>query len=227
VTQTFELLDPTPEALVKGVVARGAARGASPALPSVQLDVQWLAGKLSRAALGEWLRTRNAARRYDAHTILRALGPDVGTLAVEAAKTRTKARHDITLVVSVEQRADSPVICLDVVALGGVNEAQRWIDLTWEGRRDRSKTILVAAVGREGEDLSKLGRLVDGIVVRPAQDGRDAWEKSLAPVLKGLREPDYADSLPSTQTQGGVTAEEFAETIAQARLQDADPRKRD
>jgi hypothetical protein len=211
---------------VRDIIAERARNreGATPQPSSI--DRQWLSEHLSRKSLDAWLRDEKAAQQFDASTILRALGPDASTLAVEASKARRRLTA-VTVVTSAEQRSGSGVLCLDVVALGGVEATVRWIQASGAIRRDRTATILIAAVGRAGEDMSALAPLVDGIVARPNQGSAEAWENSVAPLRQAHRNPEYREALPPEETHGGVSAEEFEERIAQAALSDLDPRKRD
>jgi hypothetical protein len=224
----MERAGPSHEAvvLVRSVVDRRASRGGSLAPGAVPFDGTWFLEHSSPAKLGEWLRQQHATGRFDAATILRAL-PDAPTLAVEAAKARPKTAAGVSVIVSSEQRSASAVVCLDITALGGVEAALQWIEASGATRRDRATKTLLAAVGRSGENLSALARLVDGVVMRPEQASVDAWEKCVAPLLMALLDPEHRDPLPPQETHGGVSAEEFDETITQAALSDRDPRKRD
>ncbi len=82
----------------------------------------------------------------------------------------------------------------------------------------RPNVIVLAAVSAgPGHDMSGMSGVVDGIVMRPADDTFEAWNAALQPILIGILYPDYEDKLDPAETQGGVTAEEFEETLRAAR----------
>jgi len=128
----------------------------------------------------------------------------------------------LTVVTSLEPDWLSDVVCLDVEAMGGVEQAILWAQNT----AVKEGTLILAALGRKGEDLSELGRYVNGFLSRPEGPEPD-WEAAVKPLVIAIRKPQYRDELPPEECGGGVTAEQFAETLAQAALPDSDPRKRD
>lgn len=136
-------------------------------------------------------------------------------------------RYAFQLIISAEQKPGSKIVCVDVTALGGKASVCHYLETSGLTKRDRSETKVIAALGREGGDMSELAGLVDGITQRPETNAAEEWEKTLAPLITALLDPNYRDELPPEKTCGGVSQEEFAETLAQAALPSSDPNKRD
>lgn len=112
---------------------------------------------------------------------------------------------------------DMIVIVMDVEDLGGAVEACAWADLTVPKLLETWKeAIIVAALGRAGEDLTELSKKVRVIVQKPEKSDFDSWFKQLQSALIAIRYPDYEDKLDPAETQGGVSPEEFDETLRRA-----------
>jgi hypothetical protein len=214
------MLQPSPDAAVRTILARGEGRRTNGAVP--EFDDRFVSLATSPAALRAWLHDK-ASGRFDAPTIIRALGPDLSVLAARAA--RTAEVHDVQVISSPEQRPEAAVVCIDVAAMGGVGATLRWITAT--SANQRGDRLVIAAIGVDGYDLSSLSGFVDGVVTRPRLQTPRAWAQSVAPLVQASKDPGHEDALPARETQGAVSEEEFEETIAQAALPDSDPQKRD
>jgi hypothetical protein len=187
-------------------------------------DAAWLSKRLKRSELLDWLTQVNAPRRFDAHTILRALGPDAHGLALRSTEPTGPF---LAIISSLGQRVQGSVLCLDVAAIGGVVASRQWIEANGLATRDRSATTVIAAVDGTGADLTGLAQLVDGVVARPDVPSRASWDRAVEPLLRALRSPQLEDSLPADETRGGVSRKDFEERLAQSALADSDLRKRD
>lgn len=150
---------------------------------------------------------------------------------VEALAQRKKVDPDAAFTIDVVSAPDqipreTQVVCVDVATLG-VLWAIDWLEVHGPSIRARGAFLIAAVGGGAGGDLSKLVGSVDGITGHPRSRSLRAWIEHVAPLVASLRDPEREDALPPGDVHGGVSAEEFAETLAQAALPDADPRKRD
>jgi hypothetical protein len=86
--------------------------------------------------------------------------------------------------------------------------------------------LLIAALGPEGADLSLLGNYFDGAIIRPRVPSQRGWVEALLPLWIAHSNPKEVDILGPDEGQGGVSQEEFKETLKQAMLPNSDPFKR-
>ncbi len=112
---------------------------------------------------------------------------------------------------------DMVVIIMDVEDLGGVAKACEWVDATLPKLKETWKeSIVVAALGHAGEDMTNLSKRVNVVVQKAEKNTFDSWYKQLHGALVAIRYPDYEDDLDAAETQGGVSPEEFEETLRRA-----------
>lgn len=120
---------------------------------------------------------------------------------------------------------DTIVFVFDVDAFPSIEEAALTVMVYPRLRHLEPQPIYIAAVGHKGGNMNPLlatGR-IRGIVQRPDVDGTfAAWNAALQPLLIGLKFPDYEDTLDPSETGGGVSQEEFAETLRRAARGDRD-----
>ncbi len=110
---------------------------------------------------------------------------------------------------------DTLVFAFDVDAYESIAEAAVAVVVYWERVKHLDVTpILIAAVGHKvGGNMNPITGVVQGVVQRPDGDTFEVWNAALQPLLIGLKHLDYEDSLDPSETQGGVSREEFAETL--------------
>lgn len=72
--------------------------------------------------------------------------------------------------------------------------------------------IRIAVLGNEGEDLSGIHGIFEGIIGK-CMVNEDDLHAAVSPLVRGILDPTYEDPLPSNETQGGVTREEFEQTL--------------
>lgn len=129
-----------------------------------------------------------------------------------------------TIITSENQAVPSTrIVCLDLDSIGDVEKSIEWLD---RNARSLGSIVIIAAAGRQSQNLTNLVRRVDGVVCRPIDPGDPAWDLALVPILLALEKPTHDDSM-TTNPHGGISSEEFSETMFQASLLDEDPRKKD
>jgi hypothetical protein len=104
--------------------------------------------------------------------------------------------------------------------------AVKWAEVHAAKLRARGQ-VIIAGIGQEQCDLSRLAKFVDGFVTRPRVPSPTTWRERTAPIVKTLRASENIDTLSVEELQGGISDEDFEETLAQAALPDAAPQKRD
>jgi hypothetical protein len=113
------------------------------------------------------------------------------------------------------------VVVLDLDPLGGVVGAFRWLDAN-----PGQPAPIVVAVGENSADMTSLARRIQGVIGAPERRTGSGWRNALLPWWTARQDPGRDDT-PEDGELGGVTDEEFAETLFQTALADSDPRKRD
>jgi len=181
--------------------------------------------------LSELLKHAGSARLVDEKALLRALDSQLGRITgggvsrrALASKT-TKPLHVAVVVKGGEPPQAEPVVCVDVKQFGSLLAALEWAERYGSSVRMGGR-LLIAALGPEGADLSLLGNYFDGAIIRPRVPSQRGWVEALLPLWIAHSNPKEVDILGPDEGQGGVSQEEFKETLKQAMLPNSDPFKR-